>query len=279
MKKSIFLLIATLILVATGCNKENIITDEIQYVTELKVNFESDTKVSTTHSNTGLKFAWENGDVIEVWEDKNTSALTKHFVYDASANSFKPQSDSDKLEVGKSYFAVTSSTWYYISVSDDKSVVPMELKGGTGLAKVPMITDVFEATEENTMATMHHIVGVVEVPVKGAVTGSKLQILTLNSQTANQALRGDLDISPISPYTFTSTNGYFDSSNQTSTDTPIDLSTSEAKSIFIPAFPGTYSTIDIKYTLVGKGEVTVNTNHQLVVERGKITKISEFTLE
>lgn len=278
MKKVMFLLAATLVLVATGCNKENAVADDVQYVSELKVNFEGDTRVSTSHSEAGLKFAWEDGDNIEVWEDLNTSALRKIFTYDATTQTFKPSSNSDKLEIGKKYFAVNASNWYYIDATDGKSSIPMTLKGGTGVNNVPMISDVFEATAENTMTTMHHIVGVVEIPVKASANGKQLQRVGLNSQTANHALRGDFTITPEAPYTLTSTYGYFDNYNQLASDSPIDLSTSEVKSIFVPAFPGTYSTIDIKYQLVGESEKKIETGHQLVVERGEITKISVQTL-
>ncbi len=282
MKKIMFFIAAAVVLAAVGCSKEDAAKSEVQYVSELKIGFEGDTRVSTTHDpSSGLKFAWEDGDFIEVWEDKNESASRKMFVYDSSSGSFKPKSDSDKLEVNKQYFATTTSEGYWISVVDGKSVVTMELAGGLGINKVPMITDVFTATAENTMATMHHIVGAVEIPVKAKSTGAKLQQIVINTQTANQAIRGEFNASPVSPYTsFTgSLLGYFDSPNQTLSDTPIDLSTTEVISIFIPAWEGTYSTIDIKYTLVGGSEKTINTNHSLIVERGKVTKISEFTLE
>ena len=277
-----FLFAAALMMVA--CSNEEIATnDDVQYVSELKLNFgKGDSRVAATHSAAGLKFAWEEGDAIEVWEDLNDSGSRKIFEYDATEGCFKPQNDSDenKVEVGKKYFAVTASTGYWISVEGGKSVVPMELKGGRGLGELPMITDVFEATAENTTATMHHTVGVIEIPVKATVSGVKLQTLGLNSQTANLALRGEFNISPEAPYTLSSTYGYFDSYNQTSTDTPIELKTSEATSIFIPAFPGTYSTLDIKYTLEGGTEQTKTAAYtNVTVERGKITKLSEQTLE
>ena len=283
MKKLMFLFATALMMVA--CSNEEIATnDDVQYVSELKLNFgKGDSRVAATHSAAGLKFAWEEGDVIEVREDlDDQSASGKILEYDATAGCFKPQTDSDenKLEVGKKYFAVTGLSYYFISVEDGKSVAPLELKGGLGLGELPMITDVFEATAENTTATMHHTVGVIEIPVKAAVSGVKLQTLGLNSQTANLALRGEFNISPEAPYTLSSTYGYFNSYNQTSTDTPIELKTSEATSIFIPAFPGTYSTLDIKYTLEGGTEQTKTAAYtNVTVERGKITKLSEQTLE
>lgn len=279
MKRIILIFSAALTLITAGCIKTDITEDTEQYVSEIRINFETDTRVSTAHSSAGLKFAWEDGDVIEIWEDLNTSASRKLFKYDATTQAFKPNTDSDKLEIGKKYFAVNASNSYWIDATDGKSSIPMTLKGGLGINIVPIISDVFEASAENTMATMHHIVGVVEIPVKASADGKQLQRVGLGSEAANLVLRGEFTITPEAPYTLTSTYGYFDSYNQSASDSPIDLSTSEAKSIFVPAFPGTYSTIDVKYQLVGESEKTIKTGHQLVVERGKITKISEMTLE
>lgn len=283
MKKIMFFVAATFALAAIGCSKDDVAADDVQYVSEITLNLEGDSRVSTEHSTDGLKFAWENGDVIYVWEDKNESAISKLFTYDATSDSFKANGvgDEGKLEIGKKYFATTQgSSLYKISIgTDGNSKIDQELKNGVGISMNSMITDVFEATTENTMATMHHIVGVVEIPVKAAVAGKKLQQLGLNSQTANQSIRGIFYISPMAPYVVDDEYGYFDTYNQTNSDTPIDLSTTESTSIFVPAYPGTYSTIDVKYTLVGDTEQTIKTNHQLVVERGKITKISEFVLE
>ena len=280
MKKIFYFFAATLVLAAVGCSKDDAASNDAKYVSEIKIGFEGDTRVSASHSAAGLKFAWEDGDIIEVYEDQNKSVSRKLFVYDAAAGCFMPQGgyNFNKLEVGKKYFAVNSLT-YWESGDNEESVIELTLKGGAGLKNIPMITDVFEATAENTMATMHHTVGVVEIPVKAAAAIAKLQLLGLNSQTANLALRGQFTISPKAPYTLVKrTYGYFDSYNQTATATPIELSTTETTSIFIPALPGNYSTIDIKYTLVGGSEKTINTNHSLTVERGKITKVSEMVL-
>ena len=280
MKKLMFLFAAALMMVA--CSNEEIATnDDVQYVSELKLNFgKGDSRVAATHSAAGLKFAWEEGDAIEVWEDLNDSGSRKIFEYDATEGCFKPQNDSDenKLEVGKKYFAVTASTGYWISVEGGKSVVPMELKGGRGLGELPMITDVFEATAENTTATMHHTVGVIEIPVKATVSGVKLQ--TLGLKNTSPAIRGDFNMSPGVLDSWENVYGYFDSYNQTSSDPLIELSNTKATSIFIPAWPNTYTSATIAYTLEGGIEKTITTAiSDLTVVRGKITKVSEVTLE
>ena len=281
MKKTMFVFAAALIMVACS-NEEVAVNDDVQYVSELKVNF-GGSRVAATHDPaSGLTFAWQNGDVIEVREDlDDQSAVGKILQYDATAGCFKPQADNDenKLEVGKNYFAVTGLSSYWISVVDGKSVAPLELKGGTGLGMLPMITDVFEATAENTTATMYHTVGVVEIPVKAAAAGVKLQQLGLKD--TSPAIRGEFNMSPgvLDSWTY-GVAGHFDSYNQTSSATPIELNTTEATSIFIPAFPNTYTTATIAYTLEGGVEKYISTPvTNFTVERGKITKLNEVTLE
>ena len=99
MKKSLFLLVAVLSIVATGCNKENLVTDnnkadepltDVQYVSELKVEFgRGATRVGYTHDpELGLSFNWEDGDEIVVYENADAEALKFYYVYDASSNSF-----------------------------------------------------------------------------------------------------------------------------------------------------------------------------------------------
>ena len=270
-------------LMMVACNNEEIVTnDDVQYVSELKLNLgKGNGRIAATHDPaSGLKFAWEDGDVIEVWEDLNTTATGKIFEFDATAGCFKPQNDSDenKLEVGKKYFAVTASAAYWISVKDGKSVVPMLLKGGMGLGQLPMITDVFEATAENTTSTMHHTVGVVEIPVKAAAAGAKLQ--TLGLKNTSPAIRGNFNMSPEVLDSWEDVYGYFDSYNQTASDTPIELKTTETISIFIPAWPNTYTTATLAYTLEGGIEKTIETPvTNFTVQRGKITKLNEVILD
>ena len=64
-KRIIYITVAALMLVATACHKEAAVTEDVQYVSELTINFEgNNTKVSATHGSSGLKFAWEDGDDI-----------------------------------------------------------------------------------------------------------------------------------------------------------------------------------------------------------------------
>ena len=64
MKKIMFFVAATFALAAIGCSKDDVAANDVQYVSEITLNLEGDSRVSTEHSTDGLKFAWENGDVI-----------------------------------------------------------------------------------------------------------------------------------------------------------------------------------------------------------------------
>ena len=281
MKKIMFLFAAAVVLAAVGCSKDDAALNDVQYVSELKINFDGDTRVSASHSAAGLKFAWEDGEVVYVVED-GIKGEGKYLVYDAESDLFKPKRDSDKLVVGKKYFAVTNTASPYANIQEGTGFtsVLVKLVVGAGTEYIPMITDVFTATEENTMATMHHLVGVVEIPVKAASKGAKLVQLFISSR--NNVMSGSFYASPEAPYFIRSSRGYSDIGNQDTSDTPIDLSTTEATSIFIPVFPGTYEAESIYFSgkLVGeKKYVDIETERSLTVERGKITKVSELVLD
>ena len=155
MKKIMFFVAAAFALVAVGCSKDDVANEGVEYVSELKLNFgKGDSRVAVTHNPaSGLKFAWEDGEEIEVYENGNENSLTYYYVYDAATESFKPESDSYKMVAGKEYFAVNHrrQTSIFLSVEDGKSVVKMniERKEPYGLSNIPMITDVFTADNTN----------------------------------------------------------------------------------------------------------------------------------
>ena len=87
MKKIIFLLAAAWMMVA--CSNEEIATqEEVQYVSELKVNFgKGDSRVTATHSDKGLKFEWTDGDAIGIISlDGNERYI---YLYNEDSKSFK----------------------------------------------------------------------------------------------------------------------------------------------------------------------------------------------
>ena len=183
--------------------------------------------------------------------------------------------DSYKMIVGKEYFAVNHTRQISIPLSLDengKTIVKMniERKEPYGLSTIPMITDVFTAEDDATIATMHHLVGVVEIPVKLA-EGATITTMTQFSLYASGAKLGcNFTATPENPYIKSTDDAY-----DTSKIAGCELSTT-SKSIFIPVLPGTYSNAYLNYNYnetssqVSLGNITV--------ERGKITKVETITL-
>ena len=277
MKKIMFMFAAALLMVA--CSNEDVaVNDDVQYVSELKLNFGSgDSRVTATHNPaSGLKFAWEEGEEIQVYENANADAITLYYVYDESTKSFKPKNESYKMVAGKSYFAVKGvrQTSPALSVEEGKTIVKMNVeRTGTGLPHIPMITDVFTADAGGAIATMHHLVGVVEIPVKKA--DSFNETVTKFSLSASGGKLGrNFTATPGDGYVKSTAEGYDTAESEEKTYT---LSTTDATSVFIPVLPGTYSGVNLNYyTGSSSGYKTVG---GITVVRGKITKLNEVTFE
>ena len=266
---------AALLMVACS-NEEVAVNDDVQYVSELKLNFGGSRVTATHNPASGLKFAWENEEEIQVYENANADAITLYYVYDESTQSFKPENESYKMVAGKSYFAVKGvrNTSLALSVEDGKTIVKMNVaKTGKGLPHIPMITDVFTADAGGAIATMHHLVGVVEIPVKKAdsfdetVTGFSLY-------ASGGKLGDDFTATPGDGYVKSTAEGYDTVYSEEKTYT---LNTTDATSVFIPVLPGTYSGVNLNYFYgSSSGYKTVG---DITVVRGKITKLNEVTLE
>ena len=277
MKKTMFMFAAALMMVACS-NEEVAVNDDVQYVSELKLNFGSgDSRVAATHNPaSGLKFAWEDEEEIQVYENANADAITFYYVYDESTQSFKPENESYKMVAGKEYFAVKGvrQTNLALSVEDGKTIVKMNVeRTGKGLPHIPMITDVFTADAGGAIATMHHLVGVVEIPVKKAdsfdetVTGFSLY-------ASGGKLGREFTATPGDGYVKSTAEGYDTAKSEEKTYT---LSTTDATSVFIPVLPGTYSGVYLNYyTDSSSGSKSVG---DITVVRGKITKLNEVYFE
>lgn len=274
-----FFLAATLVFMATGCNKENTVTDDVQYVSELKVNFEGDTKVSAAHSAAGLKFDWENGDVIKILEDGNVDSPRYNYEYDASSESFKPVDEGQKMVVGKQYFALKAVTPVsnFITVEEGKSIVKLDLETGAydekGLPAIPLISDVFTADASGTVATMHHLCGVVEVPVNLSAEQAARNVTHFSIYSSDGKLAGSYTATPYPPYFLgTSTTPYNTAYSEKKT-TPYEAGNT---TVFIPVLPGTCTGVFLNvYYDGGSGGTYIDKDRQLVVERGKITKVTQ----
>lgn len=278
MKKLMFLFAAALIMVA--CNNEEVVTnDDVQYVSELKLNFGGgDSRVDATHSAVGLKFAWEEGDVIRVYKDGDPTAITFYYNYDKNSESFKPMDESYKMEVGQKYFAVRGqrSTNIPLSLVDGNIVVKMNSEAdGFGLPAIPMITDVFTAKSNGTIATMHHLMGVVEIPVKLDASSTKEEAKQFKLYSNGGKLARDFTAKPKSPYLNDVSEAY---TTAVSEEKTYVLSKDEATSVFIPVLPGTHNSVQLTYCWGDASNKTTSLGINITVERGKITKINEETI-
>lgn len=274
MKKIMFLLATTLIAVA--CNNDEIVTnDDVQYVSELKLDF-GGSRVTPTHNPaSGLTFAWQEGEEIIVYENANAAAIPFHYKYDSSTNSFKPESESYKMVAGTQYFAVKGErqTTPTLSVVDGKTIIKMDVdRNGTGLPYIPMITDVFTADAAGTVATMHHLVGIVEIPIKIADSFNETGVYKFSLYASGGKLAGDFTATPHDPYVKSTDDGY---DTAYSEEKAYTLSTTTATTIFIPVLPGEYTDANL-YCYFSEGSSSKNVGN-FTVKRGMITKLSEVT--
>ena len=287
MKKIFYLFAATVVFAAVGCSKDDAAQEEVKYVSEIKIGFEGDTRVTAEQIASGLKFSFEDGEEIIINEyDADRIGINYHYVYDATSKTFKAKDEVYKLQEGKKYFAMAGN---YLSISvklDDAGniIAQPSLDTNTGLSNIPMITDVFTASADGTIATMHHLVGVVEVPVKLSEdsTNDRLGEIILSGSTGIN-LSGDMIATPAAPYLKEVKGG---GDLTTSGNLDIKLSKDAAISVFIPVLPGTY-TDAITLNSYRSGDATAHSKilggtysepKTLVVERGKITKVTERTI-
>ena len=272
--KKIMLFLAVACIMA-ACNNDNEVVNEPQYITEFKADFSADTRMTVNPSAAGLKFTWENGDDLYVFQADNPTVYQKKYEYDEATQTFKLATGGyTAMEADKKYFAT----------NDLFSVNAFTIEGGEihfkaklyytteyDIADIPLISDVFDAKADGTIARMHHTVGVVEVPVKLDAGSSSTTLKNLGfSKSA-----GTFIATPKFPYFKEITDGTY-SSRANMGDK--ELSKTTATSIFIPMLPGTYVNPNLNYDYGNKSGQKSLTG-TLTVERGKITKLPEQTLK
>lgn len=270
MKKILFMFAAALMMVA--CSNEEIVTnDDVQYVSELKLNFgKGDSRVAATHSDVGLNFAWENGDKIEIYEEGKN--VTFYYIY--NGESFVADHESYKMQVGKKYFAVRETQSTGVNPDTKDVLMRVETGGKFGLPYIPLISDVFDAKLDGTIATMHHLVGVVEIPVKKS-EGFNKTITKFNIYVSGKHLGGTFTANPtVDGYITNIPDVYAYAYSEEKTN--YNLSTTATK-VFIPVLPGTYENAKLNYSYAdGSGQCNIG---DITVERGKITKVAETTVD
>ena len=108
MKKFILLIV---IAIAASCSKNDSALNQSQYVTEIYLTFDnSDTRLLTEVTNSGIKFSWADGEKIYVFQADDPSVDYSVFTYDTSSSSFKLD-EGDGLVVDKEYFATNKSLY------------------------------------------------------------------------------------------------------------------------------------------------------------------------
>ena len=277
MKKTMFMFAAALLMVA--CSNEDVaVNDDVQYVSELKLNF-GGSRVTETATTSGLSFAWDNGDIVKVYETTATGTNYMQFKYDAASDKFVGNTPAtDKMAVGTEYVVV-----YKLEKTGDNTFSGELSQGSaTPFKELPLISEVFAATSETAIASMHHIVGVLEIPVKAENAGTTLSMIEANLYGSENKITGKFTVTGAPSYTITPNTGNGVYSNAYVTGLSKSLNTTTTTSVFIPVFPFSNESIQIDYTTNNKPDgtgfisATVETYN---VVRGKITKLPEQTLE
>lgn len=279
MKKFMFLLVATTVWMVTACSKDDaVLTDNENLITELKLYIEgSDTRATNEYvPGVGFKFKWENTEPVYVYPAEIGNSSYTIFKYNEGTGTFTLDEGSPLVE-GKKYYAVNGII--DSGFNSGKICAAMELRGNGLLGSIPMVSDIFTATAEGTFTTLHHMMGIVEIPVKGSIeiysiymdiSGSTDELLC---GTFTVEFDGDGKVSTItktgsSETSMQPTVKYYSSSRLVLSETD--------QSLFFPALPGTYDKVKITYSKkdAGGGWETENLSNSLTVQRGKINKKS-----
>ena len=180
------------------------------------------------------------------------------------------------MQEGTEYFAVMkpSSICNVTNEGTADVQVGLKLDNNISMEKLPLISDVFTADASGTIATMHHLVGMVEIPVKLEDGATITNITGFSLNNANDGkLGGSFTAKPMSTYIKDTSTG---SNYAYENEGPYTLNTTTATSVFIPVLPGTHNGVKLNYFYgesskqVGLGDITV--------VRGKITKVAETTV-
>ena len=274
MKKTMFMFAAALLMVA--CSNEDVaVNDDVKYVTELKLNFGSgDSRIAATHSTAGLNFAWEQGDEIKIFQNREGYSASVYYVYDKTSESFKPNT-SVAMQEGTDYFAVMmpSSICNVANEGTDNVQVGLRLDNNISMETLPLISDVFTADAGGTIATMHHLVGMVEIPVKLEDGATFTTISEFSLSASGGKLGNNFTAKPMSPYIKDTSIG---SNYAYENEGPYTLNTTTATSVFIPVLPGTHNDVKLNY-FYDESSKQVSLGNITVV-RGKITKVAETTV-
>lgn len=278
MKKIMFVLVAALACVVTACSEdEAVVNNNENLITELNLAIEgSDSRLTGEYvPDEGFKFQWEDKDPVYVYPAEIGNDTPVTFVYDAEDQIFKLDTGEEGLVAGNEYYAVCGKM-QDSGFNSGKICAKMNLQNHL-LANLPMVSDIFTATADGTFATLHHMAGIVEIPVNGSGEIYDIKLDVYNSTDENLCNYFDVtfdaegQVSTIDKTATSSCTTMSPTVNPTSSNL-LTLSETE-HSLFFPALPGTYDNVRIQYSVKDMGGgYSINNLGTLTVERGKINK-------
>lgn len=192
MKKIFFVMTAVIAFAAVSCEKDNVDPNgDKKFVKELTVNVVNESsKVTVTEGAMAITFDWEDGDKVYVYDTaSNAKDCIDTFVYDEESNVFKAQGDG--LEQGTTYYAVSGSVNTEKTFNDYNACAYFDVELAHDITNLPMLSDQFVADADGTIADMHHLVSIVDIPVKGTGTINRPEF---NAQTCAVSMRGTIRV-------------------------------------------------------------------------------------
>ena len=275
--KKIMLFLAVAGIMA-ACNNDNEVLNEPQYITEFKAVFGgADSRIAAEASAAGLKFAWDDEDVLYVVSSNLEEDY--EYAYNATTGNFELQvyDDEQGMTEGTQYFALRDL--YPDGEGGLRGALNNQNDPNDPAAiDIPLISDKFTADADGTIAEMHHIVGMVEVPVELAAGSSKEILKGVGIFVDNGRVFGPFSAKPEAPY-FVYKIEIVDACPNSITYREETLNTTTPVSYFIPMLPGTYVN-PVLYYYNENPTVEKQLTGTLTIERGKVTKlpVQEVTL-
>ena len=280
MKKIFYFFAATLVLAAVGCSKEDFAdNNKKDLITEIDIAIAGgeDTRMGVAYDATnGFKFNWAQGDRVYVIKAKANDYSYAIFTYSPEKGKFVTGYETP-LEAGEKYYAFYGQAQAINSFNVSVVKANMMLgNGGTEMDNLPMLSDVFTATSEGTFATLHHLCGIVEIPVIGS---GDIYKMGFNAVGSGGILAGNFNVTfgndgKVETATINKegTEKSAVASEYGEKTNPLTLS-STPQSIFVAVLPGTYSSLEFDYHPVINNQYSYKKmDGTLTVQRGKIHK-------
>lgn len=271
--KKIMLFLAVAGIMA-ACNNDNKVLNEPQYITEFKAVFGgADSRIAAEASAAGLKFTWDDEDALDVV----SSDLEEYheYTYNAATGKFELEY-GEGMTAGAQYFALRDLR------PDGEGGLKGELYYQNNILDpaidIPLISDKFTAEADGTIAKMHHIVGMVEVPVELAAGSAIDKLEGVGIFVDNARVVGPFSAKPEAPYFDNKIEGV-DVYPSSITNREETLNTTTPVSYFIPMLPGTYVNPKLYYYNENP-TVEKQLTGTLTIECGKVTQlpVQEVTL-